>query len=253
MPLQSIEFSPDYQIDYELSVHGASARFLTSMYGAFGIDLTANLQHFTYGVCDLSRIVDDCIDFPNRPTPPTFDALLAGLSMGTIKDMSELEAGRALAFVSNLTEEQLDFSREQYTDAVEVATARSSAGTIGDYAGAIQQEAAVQCAVLNISEDTIHPDSERRKLYNRWLKSFTLGAYYLDAAVDLATDYSEGRTQIRPTALARGKLLARAAPHVADTIKRMPRRTLPALGNLAITYNVPALKQRKSLNSLVEI
>lgn len=244
MQLQSVEFRPGQQLDYELEIQGVSARFFTTMYDVFGIQRTKNLEHFTYGVCDLARIVDDTIDSPDIPTPRTFNKFVDHLYDGAIKDTSGRVADRAIAFMDSVNVAQHNFARRRYTEAVQVARTKSQAGNVDEYIEAIETEAGILHAVLNVSEDERHPDSENRKSYNRWLKSFLLGAYCVNALVDLQNDSGENRLQLEPTIANRFGLLRKASPHIKNALQCTPPRSIPALCLVAAGYSVPTLKRK---------
>jgi hypothetical protein len=244
MPLESVEFRPNQSLDYHLEIQGVSARFFTTMYGVFGIQRTNNLEHFTYGVCDLARIVDDTIDSPDIPTPRTFERFIDSLHDGAVRDTSGRVLDRAVAFMDSFNVAQHNFARRRYSEAVQIARVKGQASSVDEYIEAIETEAGILHAVLNVSEDERHPDSENRKSYNHWLKSFLLGAYCVNSMVDLQNDSGEKLLQFEPTVANRLKLLRKASPHIKNTLQSTPPRSIPALCLLATGYSVPALKRK---------
>lgn len=243
MPIESVEFRPNQTLDYHLEIQGVSARFFTTMYDVFGIQRTKNLEHFTYGVCDLARIVDDTIDSPDIPTPRTFNKFVDCLYEGEVKDTSGRVADRAIAFMDSFNVAQHNFARRRYSEAVQITKTKSQAGNVDEYIEAIETEAGILHAVLNVSEDERHPDSENRISYNRWLKSFLLGAYCVNAIVDLQNDSGDKQLQLEPTIANRLRLLRKASPHIQNTLRSTPPRSIPALCLVATGYSVPVLKR----------
>lgn len=236
MNISSVEFYPEQTIGYELPSYGSSAPFLCSMYAAFGMNVTENLRHFTYGVCDLSRIVDDCIDFPERQTPASLGSLHLSLRQGTIPGMSPLIADRASLFMEALDSTQYMFASNLYDRSVIAAKLRAEPSDVQGYVEAIRNEAEVQSSVLFVSEDPIHDDWLIRKKYNSWLKDLVFSGYFIDSAVDLRTDYREQRTNVKPTFAQSLNILKAAIPYARSVIKQTPVKGLARLTSFTQSY-----------------
>ncbi len=253
MSLQSIEFLPDQPILHTLPPYGISARFFCNMYEGFGLESTEPLKQFTYGVCDLSRIVDDAIDKPEIATPATFDELITRMQEGNDVGATESDTAVALMYTESLTGGQLEFANEVYQDALQVADIRTSAKDINEYIQSVELEAKVQCRALAVSEASNYSDLAGRKRYNAWLKHFTLAGYLIDSALDMPIDYSEGRISLPPTSASRLAILSHALKPSRLAARRTPRRALPLLGGLALSYHVPLINKGFSNSEDVKV
>ncbi len=250
MTLQSVEFAPDQAIPHELPPHGIAARFFCNMYPAFGIEATHNLKQFTYGVCQLSRVVDDAIDMPHIKTPSSFDNLVDRLNDGSLQTPRESDRIFSLRYIDCLNEEQLDYARALYSDACNIADQRNAATSKEAYVQAIVDEVAIQCGALVLSEALDRPDVPARQRYNRWLQSFILSGYLIDGAVDLDEDYKERRTQIAPTTDNKAWLLKQALAPGMETVRHTPAKAIPLLASMGLSYHVESISKRFSIEQI---
>lgn len=246
MSLQSFELTPEQKLPQAMPPYGISARFFCNLYSAFGIETTESLRQFTYGVCSLARIVDDAVDFPDVTTPQTFDQLISSLRNGDRLGAKDSDIAVALNYVDALHDDQLAFAEDVYRGSLEAGAIRASAKRTDEYIAGTTQEASAQFKALAISEDPVYRDAGGRKQYNRWLKQFALTGYLVDSALDMPSDYLEGRTQVPPTTRARLTVLAHSVRPAVLASKLLPPRALPLLGGLAVAYHIPLINHRYS-------
>lgn len=175
-------------------VHQHNGTILVKAAECIGVDVSANDIKYFKVASRLAAYLDDMVD--TYSTLPDVADLIVNPDayINNYVNESDMEA------VKEVLVELSDERKTEWLKAEELpihSYNKTHASSILDLKIALMNEAMLFKSIFSL-EQKGH-DVLERQTFNDWLTHFSKGGYFVDAAVDLSSDYAANRVSIQPT------------------------------------------------------
>lgn len=210
-------------------VHQHNGTILVQAAECIGVKVSDKDINYFKTASRLAAYIDDLLD--THGVAPDVDALID-------KPEDYMQNYLSTSDIQMVSEVIADLSDERRTewlkakDLPEHSKNKRDATTIHELKDALVDEAMLFKSIFSL--DQIGHDAAARQSFNAWLTHFSKGGYFVDAAVDLQSDYVASRISVEPTIGHRVKLSGWASLELGAAL-RMTRssRFLFELGKTA--------------------
>jgi hypothetical protein len=220
-------------------VHQHNGTILVRAAECIGVDVSDKDVDYFKVASRLAAYVDDMVD--TFSITPDIDSLMAEPEehLGNYLNKSDMQT------VTKVLADLPDERRNEWLKAEDLARHsdnKRSASSIYQLKDALIDESMLFKNIFSL--DPRGHDALERQTFNNWLTHFSKGGYFVDAAVDLKSDFAANRVSVRPTTVHKAALSGWALEELRLALKIT--RSTRFLFELGKTASATLLEARRS-------